>query len=195
MLKLRYAEESQDRHWIVEYCRASDQRILKEFNTLWRLPSYWPNHPPLLAFYANPAKGIPETFVGLHAHSVTKQGTRYINSLMQWVHPKMRGLGLGGHMVDYMIRHANAERLKMRTPFQGDGYDFWTGFGVEPIGKIHDREEYVFDLSLAGISNIEDFVARAKAGCAVPSTDNLTLRRYKRDGVIFIHPAWEHLNE
>lgn len=143
----------------------------KEFKYLWRRYKNWADERsrPIVAAH-------DDDLFGFHAAAF---GALYVNSYYQLVAAEARGRGVGGQMVEFLLREAQrlgCRRLKFKVPPGSEGQAFWEGFGLRPIGA--DRAHLLYDASLDGVSCAAD-LARSEVG-AIPEQ---AMRRYERSGV------------
>ena len=160
--------DDQDR---VEKLSQSDKAV-KEFKYLWRRYGNWGNERsyPIIA-----VSDEDDLLVGFHAAAF---GRFYVNSYYQLVAPEVRGTGLGGRMVGFLLSEAQrlgCVRLKFKVPHDSEGQRFWEGFGLQPFGK--DARHYLYDYSLEGVTKPSD-LARAKAQILERDMD-----RYRLSGI------------
>ena len=160
--------------WPVFQSWRSLNSTASDFVFIWHRNGMWGATPPVVA-------KVDGKTVGFHAVTFLKNG--YINSQFQFVLEEYRGMGLAGAMVDMFLRDGyerRMKRLRFRTPKGNDGNRFWCGFGITPIGETEDR--YVFDLSVEGVTCLDDLIRNVKVLCASKPTDKRTLGYYKRSG-------------
>ena len=175
-----------DDHEVIRGWRKMDKEV-SELVYTWTRWKRWESDPPIVAVRAGALTG--EHVVGYHAVSFSKSG--YANSASQFVHPEHRGRGVAGLMIDHLLQEAlrrGCTRLRFRTPQHGPGLDCWRGLGAEPFGC--DDRDYWFDLPLAGVSNISDFIRLAPAGLRRPTRDARTLNYYLRSGLVPLVDEW-----
>lgn len=160
-------------------------KIVNEFLSLWKRWGNWDKHPPVIIITDD------GDVVGLHGFTATKSG--YINSYFLWVDESFRGMRLAGDLIDVTLqmRPEHCQRWKIRNIINGDGYNFWTGFGLVPVGVIPDKNEALFDFTIQGISTIKDLIKHAGNVNDVVTTDKRSLTHYRKLGVEFIDVMWE----
>lgn len=171
---------------LVEALRGS-HKIINEMLGTWTSWKNWEKHPPMIAIDGGEV-------IALHGFTATKSG--YINSYWLWVHEDYRGQQLAGKLIDATLqqRPEHCQRWKIRNHIGGDGYTFWTGFGLEPVGTISSVEEALFDFDIEGINSIKDLIEFADELNDIVTTDKRSLTHYRKLGVVFTHPDWKHLN-
>lgn len=159
----------------VEALSATDPAT-KDFAYLWRRYRHWAEAS------ARPIVAVDgDVIVGFHAAAF---GSTTVNSYYQLTAPAVRGHGVGGAMVEFLIAEAHrlgCARLKFKVPFASDGQRFWEGFGLHAFGE-DDRHLY-FDVSLVGVH------AAADLAHAVHLLPVDVRRRYKAAGVRNMQPV------
>lgn len=160
-------------------------KIVSEFVSMWTLWHNWETNLPLVVTTGN-------IVVGLYAYSETITG--YVNSYFIWIDNDHQGNRLAGELVDVMLENHKSKRLKTRVAAGKDGYRFWTGFGVDAIGMILTKDEMLFDFSIVDVHSVADLIKYAK-DLNTLTFDKRSLGHYKKLGVKFTSPAWEHLND
>lgn len=131
-------QAKEDEQEAVERLGSTDPET-KDFRYLWRRYGNWNEK-------NNPIIVIDNAIIGFHAAAF---GRIYVNSYYQLVAATHRGQGVGGMMVQELVRIGNERgclRLKFKTPFGTDGERFWRGFGLKPFAK--DEKQYLFDCVL-----------------------------------------------
>jgi len=172
MVIVRFAVDNEQEE--VEELAATDPET-KDFKYLWRRYGNWGKINPIIAF-----EDVDGEIIGLHAVTF---GTRnhYANSYYQLVAPAFRGQGVGGKMVDQMIKSAKSAectRLKFKTPFDTDGERFWRGFGLMPFAQ--DEKQFLFDVDISNVQTLADL--RSVTG-DIPMS---AMKGYERAGVTIL---------
>ncbi len=154
----------------------------RDFVYCWHRWGNWDGHHAPIVAVRPPVRPFDvDQVIGFHAAAF---GRHYVNSYYQFLLPECRGQGLGGQMVDLLLRTAakrGCPRLKFKVPFDSDGQRFWEGFGLRPYGK--DAKHYLYDLSLrdvhtnASANTIADLVRLASVLC---NPDEVPRDRYNR---------------
>lgn len=148
---------------------ASTDKATKEFAYLWRRFGNWTDRSmPIVAVEA-------QAVVGFHAAAF---GRVYVNSYYQITAPAVRGRGVGGAMVAFLLTEAqrlSCTRLKFKVPHASAGQAFWEGFGLRPFGR--DPKHLLYDIALGGVTTPSHL---ATADHALPDE---AVRRYIAGGV------------
>lgn len=164
----------------------SKDKLVKDFIFTWTRWKNWEKWPPVLALQGT------DVIAGFHGFTKTKSG--YINTLYTWVDEAHRRQSLGADMVDFVLwENSESIRWKLRSEKDSIGLQFWTSFGLIPIGELGN--EMLFDTSIANITSVATLKRYGRKGCEAVTEDKRTLSHYKKLGVVYTHPAWVHLNE
>jgi len=123
---------------------------VKDFIFTWESWHNWEKYPPVVA--VNKAG----TVTGFWAYTYSNK-RKYINTYYHTVYLIYRRQGISSLMLEFILQNCDAERMKLKTHFNGEGEKFWRGLGFQPFAK-NDKQELVWDFDIRNCKSIAGII-------------------------------------
>ena len=165
----------EDKESVNALAKNSPAKSIHSFAYVWESWGNWESNPPFLLFHG-------DKLIGFHAATFLKMG--YVNSYYLAINPEYKGRKLGGDLMEVVLEEAQDRgitRYTNKAKPKFDGYPFYTGMGLEPIGM--QGEDAVFDFPIQGITTIPQLIEECKKEgfYTDPPIPLRRLKKYKKD--------------
>lgn len=122
---------------------------VKDFTFTWESWHNWEKYPPVIAVNS------VGTVCGFWAFTYSKK-RKYINTYYHTVYFIFRRQGVSSSMLEFILQNCDAERMKLKTHFGGEGEKFWRGLGFQPFAR--NKDEFVWDFDIRNCKSIAEIV-------------------------------------
>lgn len=154
---------------IINFARAIKE--IKSFPYSWESWHNWEKHPPVIALTNSLTFLDTPKLIGMWAYTYSPK-RHYINTYYHAVDSSFRKQGVSSQMLEFILQHTDAERMKLKTHFDGNGEKFWRALGFLPFAK--NDKEWIWDFDIRGcetIQQIKDWNRSPQYHYAIPEAE------------------------
>jgi len=131
-------------------------KFVKDLGAIWTRWQMWEKSPPFVAIKGG-------KIVGFNAVTFLKKD--YVYTIYIGVSPECRGLGIAKNLMWSSIEEGKKlglTRYSALADIKGDGYTFYSGFGMKPVARR--KTENMFDCEFTGAASVQEFRQLLKEG-------------------------------